>query len=150
MRRGLVRTFQVLGLTLALSVVLAAVAPSAHATWTPRRDMLRWVNTARSNHGTVVLDMGWRLRAMADEHSRHMAHAGEIFHTASLGSKLTFVSWRVAGENVGAGGSMRSLFDAFMKSHVHRDNMLGRGYRRVGIGVYARGGYLWVTLIFVG
>ena len=87
---------------------------------------------------------------MADEHSRQMASAGQIFHTASLGSKLTFVSWSVAGENVGAGGSMRALFDAFMKSDVHRDNILGRGFRRVGIGVYAHDGYLWVTLIFVG
>jgi uncharacterized protein YkwD len=150
MRRGLVRAAKVLGFTLALSVLLGAVAPTARATWTPRRDMLGWMNTARSNHGSVVLDRGWRLRALADDHSRQMANAGQIFHTESLGAKLTFVSWRVAGENVGAGASMRSLFDAFMRSDAHRDNILGRGYRRVGIGVYARDGFLWVTLIFVG
>lgn len=150
MRRGLVRTVKVLGLTLALSVVLGAVAPSARAAWTPRRDMLGWMNDARSDRGARVLDRGWRLRAMADEHSRQMANAGRIFHTASLGSKLTFVSWSVAGENVGAGGSMRSLYDAFMRSDPHRRNILGRGYRRVGVGVYAHDGFLWVTLIFVG
>lgn len=150
MRVGLVKTGKVLGLTLALSIVLGAVAPSAHATWTPRRDMLGWMNTARSNHGSVVLDRGWRLREMADDHSRQMANAGRIFHTVSLGSKLTFVSWSVAGENVGAGGSMRALFDAFMKSDAHRDNILLRGFRRVGVGVYAQDGFLWVTLIFVG
>jgi len=150
MRVGLVKATKVLGLTLALSVVLGAVAPSAHATWTPRRDMLGWMNTARSNRGVVVLDRGWRLRELADDHSRQMANAGRIFHTASLGSKLTFVSWKVAGENVGAGGSMRALFDAFMKSDPHRDNILGRAYRRVGVGVYAHDGFLWVTLIFVG
>jgi uncharacterized protein YkwD len=150
MRRGLVKTFKVFGLTLALSVVLAAVAPSARATWTPRLDMLRWMNSARSNYGSVVLDRGWRLRQLADDHSRRMANAGQIFHTTSLGSKLTFVSWSVAGENVGAGGSMRGLFDAFMKSQVHRDNILRRGFRRVGVGVYAHDGFLWVTMIFVG
>ena len=150
MRAGLVKTGKVLGLTLALSIVLGAVAPSAQATWTPRRDMLGWMNSARSNHGAVALDRGWRLREMADDHSRQMANAGRIFHTASLGSKLTFVSWRVAGENVGAGGTMRALYDAFMKSDAHRDNILGRGFRRVGIGVYAHDGFLWVTMIFVG
>ena len=150
MRRGLVKAVKVLGFTLALSVMLGAVAPSARATWTPRRDMLGWMNTARSNYGSVALYRGHRLREMADEHSKKMASAGQIFHTASLGSKLRFVSWNVAGENVGVGGSMRALFDAFMKSEVHRDNILGRGYRRVGIGVYAHDGYLWVTLIFVG
>jgi uncharacterized protein YkwD len=87
---------------------------------------------------------------MANEHSRQMADAGRIFHTASLGSRLTFVSWSVAGENVGAGGSMRGLFDAFMRSDAHRANILGRGYRRVGVGLYTQDGFLWVTMIFVG
>jgi uncharacterized protein YkwD len=150
MRRGLVRTAKVLGFTLALTVVLSAVAPSARATWTPRRDMLGWMNTARSVHGAVVLDRGWRLRTMADEHSRQMANAGRIFHTTSLGSRLTFVSWNVAGENVGAGGSMWRLYEAFMDSEGHRDNILDGRYRRVGIGVYAHDGFLWVTMIFVG
>jgi uncharacterized protein YkwD len=150
MRRGLVRAVKVLGLTLAISIVLGAVAPSAHATWTPRLDMLGWMNTARSNRGSVVLDPGWRLRKLANAHSRQMADAGRIFHTGSLSSKLTFVSWSVAGENVGAGGSMRALFEAFMKSDAHRDNILRRAFRRVGIGVHAQDGFLWVTLIFVG
>ena len=150
MGRGLAGAVRVLGLTLALSVVFGALAPGARAAWTPRRDMLGWMNTARSDHGQVLLDGGWRLRAMADEQSRQIASAGRIFHTASLGSKLTSVSWNVAGENVGAGGSMWALYEAFMKSDPHRDNILGRGFRRVGVGVYAHGGFLWVTLIFVG
>ena len=150
MRRGLVGAVKVLGLTLALTVVFGALAPSARAAWTPRRDMLGWMNTARSDHGQVLLDRGWRLRAIADTHSRRMASAGRIFHTTSLGSTLSSVSWNVAGENVGAGGSMRALYEAFMESDPHRDNILGRGFRRVGVGVYAHGGFLWVTLIFVG
>jgi uncharacterized protein YkwD len=150
MRRGLVRITMILGLTLALTVVLGAVAPSARADWTPRRDMLGWMNAARSRHGQVLLSRGWRLRELADDHSRQMANAGRIFHTDSLGSRLRAVSWTVAGENVGAGGSMRSLFDAFMRSEPHRDNVLGRRFRRVGIGVYVHDGFVWVTLIFVG
>jgi uncharacterized protein YkwD len=150
MSRGLVKALKVLGLTLALSVVLGALAPAARAGWTPRRDMLTWMNSARSNHGAVGLNRVYRLRTMADTHSRQMADAGRIFHTVSLGSKLNFVSWRVAGENVGAGGSMRALFDAFMRSAPHRANILGAAYRQVGIGVYPSDGFLWVTLIFVG
>ncbi len=37
MRRGLVKAAAVLGLTLALSVLLAASAPAARAEWAPRR-----------------------------------------------------------------------------------------------------------------
>ena len=150
MRVGLVKAGKVLGLTLALSVVLGAVAPAAHARWTPRADMLTWMNSSRNIHGAVDLYRVRSLREMADDHSRQMANAGRIFHTVSLGSKLRFVTWSVAGENVGAGGSMRALFDAFMKSHAHRDNILKRGFRRVGIGVHAQDGFVWVTLIFVG
>jgi uncharacterized protein YkwD len=150
MRRGLVKSVTVLGLTLALTVALAAVAPSANATWTPRRDMVRWMNSARSGRGIVALDMGWRLRQLADTHSRRMAGEGRIFHSSSLGERLRFVSFRIAGENVGVGGTMWRLYEAFMDSAPHRANILGQGFRRVGVGVYAHDGFLWVTMIFVG
>ena len=150
MRRGLVKAVKVLGLTLALSVVLGALAPSARATWTPRRDMLGWMNTARSHHGSVAwIGAGGFGRWRTSTAGRWRAPGRSSTLPPSAPSSRS-VSWNVAGENVGAGGSMRALFDAFMKSDVHRDNILGRGFRRVGIGVYAHDGFLWVTLIFVG
>jgi uncharacterized protein YkwD len=149
MDRGLVKTLRVSSLAIVVAVVLGGLAPIAHAEWTPRRDMLVWLNGARSAHGASALLPGWRLRDLADVHSRQMANAGRIFHTESLGSRLSFVTWRAAGENVGVGPSMRVLFDAFMRSAPHRANILGR-YRRVGIGVYRSDGFLWVTMIFVG
>jgi uncharacterized protein YkwD len=150
MSRGLVRTAQVLGLTLALSVVLVALAPEAVAGWAPRRDMATWMNGARNNHGAVALDRVWTLRHMADEHSKDMARAGRIFHTTNLGSRLRIVSWSVAGENVGVGMKVRTLFEAFMDSAPHRANILNRDFRRVGIGVFRADGFIWMTLIFVG
>jgi uncharacterized protein YkwD len=150
MSRGLVRTAQVLGLTLALSVVLGALAPEAVAGWAPRRDMLSLMNGARSNHGSVALNRVWVLRQMADEHSKDMAREGRIFHTTNLGTRLRAVSWSVAGENVGAGLKVRSLFRAFMDSAPHRANILNRDFRRVGIGVVRDDGFIWMTLIFVG
>jgi uncharacterized protein YkwD len=150
MGRGLVKTAQVLGLTLALSVVLGALAPEAIAGWAPRRDMLTWMNGARNNHGAVDLDRVWVLRRMADEHSKDMAREGRIFHTTNLSYQLRTVSWSVAGENVGAGLKVRTLFEAFMDSAPHRANILNRDFRRVGIGVYRDDGIIWMTLIFVG
>ena len=149
MGRGLVKALRVSALAIVVGVVLGGLAPTARAEWTPRRDMLAWMNAARSAHGTPELLPGWRLRDLADAHSRQMANAGRIFHTASLGSRLSFVTWRAAGENVGVGPSMRTLFDEFMRSAPHRANILG-GYRRVGIGVYRSDGFIWVTMIFVG
>jgi uncharacterized protein YkwD len=150
MRRGLVKACKLVGLTLALSIAMAAAAPNANATWTPRWDMVRWMNAARSDRGIVALDMGWRLRILADDHSRQMAAQGRIFHSPSLAARLRFVSWRIAGENVGVGGSMWRLYEAFMRSAPHRANILGQGFRRVGVGMYRHDGFMWVTMIFVG
>jgi uncharacterized protein YkwD len=150
MRRGLVRAAKVLGLTLALSVVLAAVAPSAHAKWTPRFNMLGWMNQARSGRDLRQLEMGWRLRKLANAHSRQMAGEGRIFHSDPLSGTLRYVSWRVAGENVGVGGSMWKLYEAFMQSPPHRANILENRFRRVGVGMYDHDEFLWVTMIFVG
>ena len=150
MRRGLVKTIKVLGLTLALSVALAAVAPTAHAEWTPRLDMLRWMNSARNSQNRSHLDMTWRLRKLANQHSQQMAAQGRIFHSESLSGSLRYVSFTVAGENVGVGDSMWKLYEAFMKSSPHRANILEYRFRRVGVGVYAHDGFLWVTMIFVG
>jgi uncharacterized protein YkwD len=150
MRRGLVKAATVVGLTLALSVVLGALAPAAQAGWAPRRDFLTWMNGARANHSARQLDRVYALRKMADQHSREMAAAGRIFHTSNLGTRLRIVSWQVCGENVGAGQRLRALFEAFMESAPHRANILYRGYRDVGIGVYRDGRIIWITLIFVG
>ena len=150
MGRGLAKTLKVSGLAITRAVVLGGLAPAARAEWTPRRDMLSWINTARAGHGERALAGGWRLRDLANAHSRQMANAGRIFHTPSLGSRLTFLTWRTAGENVGAGTSMRKLFDAFMRSAPHRANILAGSYRRVGIGLYQADGFLWVTMVFVG
>lgn len=148
MSRGLVRTTAVLALALTIFVAWGLPAPG-RAGWTPRRDMIRWMNAARADRGIVALDPGWRLRELADQHSREMAEAGRIFHS-ELSSQLRSVSWRTAGENVGVGGSMWKLYQAFMKSDPHRANILGRTFRRVGVGVYLHDGFVWVTMIFVG
>jgi uncharacterized protein YkwD len=150
MRRGLVRAAKVLGLTVALSVVLAAVAPSAQAKWTPRYNMLRWMNAARVDRGLVHLNMGPRLLKLADQHSRQMAGQGRIFHSTPLSGTLRYVTWRVAGENVGVGTRMWKLYQAFMDSSPHRANILEHRFRRAGVGLYVHDGFFWVTMIFVG
>jgi uncharacterized protein YkwD len=83
-----------------------------------------------------------------------MAEAGRIWHTAHLARKLerAGISFDVADEIVGAAlvGHLRALFRAFMASPDHRAVILEPRFRRVGIGVVRRGGFLWVTLVFYG
>ncbi len=76
-----------------------------------------------------------------------MAGQGSLSHS-DLGRFLP--PWSAAGENVGMGGSVSSLFDALKASPGHRANMLG-GYTHFGVGVWVDGsGNLWTTHIFTG
>jgi uncharacterized protein YkwD len=53
-----------------------------------------------------------------------------------------------AAENIAAGAETpREVVDGWMGSSVHRRNMLGAAYRRVGVGYWAggRGGFYWVA-----
>lgn len=130
-----------LGLAIALSLSLLVVAaPTASATWTPRKDLVTWMNQDRSGPN---LRLGPRLSRIARIHSERMASRGRIFHSARLPCCY-------AGENVGVTwGSLRSLYRAFMASPPHRANILNPKFHRVGIGKTSRNGAVWITMIFV-
>jgi uncharacterized protein YkwD len=53
-------------------------------------------------------------------------------------------------ENIGVGASVQAVHDALMDSSGHRENILGSGYQRVGVGIVRRGDRVWVTELFAG
>jgi uncharacterized protein YkwD len=147
---GSVRVARILALALAATVALGALAPAAEARLLRRERMLQLINDRRVARDVGRLDLRSRITRVAKEHSREMAAEGELFHTESLSRVLRYTSWRIAGENVGAGGDVESLFRAFMDSASHRRNLLRDSFRHVGIGMVSADGYLWVTMIFYG
>ncbi len=77
-----------------------------------------------------------------------MVRKNNLYHTPSQKLRHRVTRWITLGENVGVGGTVSSLHGAFMGSAVHKDNILYRGYRHVGIGVSKKRGRMWVTVIF--
>jgi uncharacterized protein YkwD len=150
MRRATTRISTVLALALVATLVLGALAPNAGARTLRRDQMLELMNAKRHHKHVVDLDLSPSLSRYARVHSRQMARRGYIYHTRSLAGRLRSVRWSIAGENVGAGGDVSSVFQAFMDSAPHRRNILRRSFRHVGIGMVRRGDYLWVTTIFYG
>ncbi|MBI3647520.1 MAG: CAP domain-containing protein [Actinobacteria bacterium] len=144
------RIAPVLAVSLVVTLAFVGTAPEAGARTLRRTHMLQLINAAREDRGRVDLRLNRKLSWYAKRHSRRMAEKGYIFHTRSLSSRLSNVSWSVAGENVGAGGSVDTLFQAFMASDPHRRNILLGSYRHVGVGMVRRDGYLWVTMVFYG
>ena len=140
----------------ALATVLIGVsAPSPTATaagcWRFKPAELRFarkLNHARASHGVSKLHLDRQLSKVARRHSWEMESRKSLYHTPLpiLGRRVT--KWRILGENIGWGSSVRSLHRAFMRSAAHRANMLLPRYRHVGLGVRRHNGKLWVTVVF--
>jgi len=115
------------------------------------------VNTERQEHKRNSLRLHAKLSKIARKHSRRMANHGELYHNPNLAQQVQGMPWRVIAENVGVGpdlgdadASVQMVHDAFMDSAPHRKNILLRKVRKVGVGVVASGGNVWVTIVFMG
>ena len=147
-RRGITSTVILLVALLSLGLVQSP----AFAATSLERQMLRLTNASRVNHDVRRLRLDDVRTNKAHKHSAAMARAGELYHTADpAGFYLRGVRWSKWGENVGrTSGGLDGLQDAFMRSAVHRRNILDSRFKKVGVGVVRRGGTVWVTLFFYG
>ncbi len=137
-------------LTSLLVLMLLPSRPAHAAVAPPERSFRYLMNGERAKRARPRLRMNRRLVNVARTQSREMASSGAIYHNPDLASDLSGVSWSVAGENVGVGNSVESLHQAFMDSAGHRKNVLRRSFRKVGVGVVAADGRIWVTVVFAG
>lgn len=152
---GSIRLKGLMAVTALVSTLITA-APSQAADnpcWGAHKAELgfaRRINAERSIKSVGQLRLDPELSKAARVHTREMARRFELYHTPDrrLGFRVT--NWVVLGENVGVGGTVDSLHQAFMNSSSHRSNVLLGTYRHVGIGTLLRDGRLWVTVIFEG
>lgn len=117
-----------------------------------RRQMLGLTNQDRERRDRGELAFAAALSRYARQHSEAMARRGYLYHSSDdeLRSVLAGYDWSLAGENVGVGGSLEGLQDAFMASKLHRENILRRTYANAAVGVVHEDGRVWVTIIFYG
>lgn len=141
---------------LLVALLLAGFAPGRSAAAperTGRRiQMLGLTNDDRVRHERQALDFAGKLSRYAKQHSRDMAEAGYLFHSTAeeLHAALDGYDWSLGGENIGVGGSLESLQDAFMASQAHRRNILRKPYENAAFGIVRADGRIWVTVIFYG
>jgi uncharacterized protein YkwD len=142
-----------LGTILAALLMLGLVAPrhaEASTMTTSERQMIHMINNARVVHGRTALRGNNVLANYARKHSATMASKNKLYHNPYLAQWLKNISWRILGENVGVGGSVKQLHVAFWNSPHHRANILDRRFRDVGVGIVTKNGRVWVTVIFRG
>lgn len=81
-----------------------------------------------------------------------MAESQNLIHNPDYGSQiLRHRDWSIAAENVGHGYNLDELFQAFMDSDGHRENIQNPAFSHVTVGCVrdSRGQY-WVTQDFWG
>ena len=135
-----------------LLVGFAPARAGAREQFGRRLQMVGLTNHDRSARGRAALDFNAKISGYAKEHSREMANKGYLYHSddSTLIRLLAPYDWSAGGENVGVGGSLDGLESAFMHSKDHRENILGRQYDHMAVGVFRDGDTVWVTVIFYG
>jgi uncharacterized protein YkwD len=142
----LIAVIAVLVLTLTPGVAHAGGFRPARA----REKVLHFVNHYRVHHGLRRVHDNHDVDRTAQHHSNLMKDSRTLFHSSSMWTKLRGHHARCWAENIGMGPSVWKVFKGWIHSSEHRTNMLGRRYRRTGIGVSYSHGYYWITQIFYG
>lgn len=120
------------------------------------RHLFDLVNGERAGRDLPPLQLDAQLTYLARLKSQDMSVLNYFAHESpSYGSsgdmlRNAGISFTLAAENIGVGGSIRGIFDAFMNSSGHRNKIVDSRYTRTGVGVvYKPGrGYL-VTQLFL-
>jgi uncharacterized protein YkwD len=140
----------VVAMVAALLIAGGPAASPAQATTSSEESLFLLVNQARERRDRPRLLLSQSLSRKAHRHSARMAEEGWIFHHSCLSCLLSSWEWDAIGENVGVGGTVRSVHRALMDSRPHRRNILSRAFTKIGVGVVRSGGRVWVTEIFLG
>jgi len=157
-------------LLLALGGIAAAPIAQANATPDPTAsgaELFGLLNQTRASNARAELSRDAALDALAVAWSTHMADVfdatGVVYtagatdcskvalcHRPDLAHGLDAIepNWQGGAENIGVGGDVLSLHNAFVSSPGHFSNMVGN-YNRVGVGVVVRGDRMWVTFDFL-
>ena len=120
------------------------------------RQLFDLVNSERAGRGLSPLQLDAQLTYLARLKSQDMsvlnyfAHESPSYGSSGVMLRNAGISFTLAAENIGVGGSIRGIFDAFMNSSGHRNKIVDSRYTRTGVGViYKPGrGYL-VTQLFL-
>ncbi len=143
-------------LAVAVTAAAGVAAPgTAGAASTPADEavFLTKINALRASVGLAALSPDPALAATSCTWNDQLIVADALSHDPNLSAAIASVepNWSKGGENVGMGGTVDSLFDAFVASPGHYKNLVDPDYSRVGIcSARSATGKLFTTHRFLG
>ena len=98
-------------------------------------------NRERDDRGLPKLCVHPKLQKIARNHSKDMVERDYFSHktkgsgrTPEQRAKRAGYNYRDFGENIGYGATPGAVFDSWMRSSLHRANILNKRFREVGVG----------------
>ena len=139
--------------------LLTALMPFGFADAAPGSPVQQWgpgeeaafiakINGLRSSKGLAPLSVDGELTEQSRRWAEQMRQRGGISHAPDLSVGVT-ADWGKLGENVGVGGDVESLFQAFVDSPGHYENLVDPAYRFVGVGVVWDGNRMFTAHRFM-
>jgi uncharacterized protein YkwD len=116
--------------------------------------ILQSTNQQRKKVGLRPLVINEKLMNVARSHSAAMAKAGKMSHNLHGQDLVSRVKksgygYVAIGENIGQSASGRDMVKMWMNSYHHKQNILNREFRSIGIGIaVAPNGTKYYTQVF--
>lgn len=138
-----------LGVLVAVGSLVGTSTPAGAASAGDEAAFVSKINALRQSKGLGTLAVSGELTSIGRAWSERMLAAGAISHNPSFPSQVS-ANWLKLGENVGHGGSVDSLFQAFVNSPAHYKNLVDPDFTHVGVGVVVGpDGSLWTAHQFM-
>lgn len=133
----------VIGFGAMLETGVASADPGVEQTFVAK------LNEFRAARGLSQLRVREDLAGVARSWAQSMRARGDIAHNPDL-TRQAPADWDRVGENVGVGGDVQELHDAWVASPTHVRQMLDDRFDAVGVGVVrAPEGAMYVTVNFM-
>ncbi|KAA0235120.1 MAG: hypothetical protein JJLCMIEE_01449 [Acidimicrobiales bacterium] len=122
--------------------VLGIALTSCETTRAERDYVIGLINQSRAAYGIHPLIENGELDMKAERWAQHLRDTCSLYHS-HLPDGISYY-WLKLGENVGYGGSIGTIHNAYMASSGHRANILDPAFRYVGAASVKGycGGYL--------
>lgn len=105
------------------------------------------VNQTRAQYGRSYLRDNLQLDQKAQAWAEYLASKNTLKHS-NLPSGISY-QWRSLAENVGYGGSIEQVHQAYLNSAGHRANILDPRWNYMGTGVAWRGNRVFTVQVFM-
>lgn len=105
------------------------------------------VNQTRAQYGRSYLRDNLQLDQKAQAWAEYLASQNTLKHS-NLPSGISY-QWRSLAENVGYGGSIEQVHQAYLNSAGHRANILDPRWNYMGTGVAWRGNRVFTVQVFM-